>query len=302
MAFFEKGRLWQNIVWTTERALENGALVPVPTDVAFIEDNGIQFFVRVLATLARKDEALKIQAASVKSGANHNPFLPPEKDLSVTDISDTHIAILNKYNVVEHHLLIVTRHYEDQDILLTLNDFEALWLCLAEYRSIGFYNGGKDAGASQRHKHLQLVPLPLSPRGPAIPIEPIIANERQTDGPLLTIPGFPFLHSFTRLRKELIHAPFAAARETFHIYASMLRRLSMSVPSDHGLVRQSMPYCLLVTREWMLLIPRSQECFGDISLNSLAFAGSLFVRNEQQLEQIRSYRPMNILRSVTIPP
>jgi ATP adenylyltransferase len=295
-----KGALWQNIVRTTENALQAGALVPVPTDVAFIEDRGVVFFIRVLASLSRKDEARKRQDQAAKTGMAANPFCPPEKELVVDDISDTHQAILNKYNVVEHHLLIITRQYEDQDALLTLKDFEALWLCMTEYESLGFYNGGKDAGASQQHKHLQLVPLPLSPREPAIPIEPLIIN-RGSDRSSARIPGFPFLHSFKPLRKELIHAPHDAARETFHIYSSMLQDVGMTGPAKNSLVRQSMPYCLLVTRDWMLLIPRSRECFGDISLNSLAFAGSFFVRNEQQLEQLKTFSPMNVLKSVTLP-
>ena len=62
-----------------------------------------------------------------------------------------------------------------------------------------------------------------------------------------------------------------------------------------------MPYCLLVTRDWMLLVPRSREFFEDISLNSLAFAGSFFVRNEQQLDRLKSFGPMNALRRVALP-
>jgi ATP adenylyltransferase len=296
----QKGALWQNILRTTENALRTGALVPVPTDLTFIEDSGVRFFIRALASLTRKDEARKQQEVAAKNGKKPNPFCPPEKDLVVADISETHRAVLNKYNVMEHHLLIITRQYEDQDTLLTLKDFEALWLCMAEYKSLGFYNGGKDAGASQQHKHLQLVPLPLAPQGPPIPIEPLIINTGVNDS-YTKIPGFPFLHSFMPLRRELINAPHVAARETFHLYASMLEQVGMTGPAKKGLTRQSMPYCLLITRDWILLIPRSRECFGDISLNSLAFAGSFFVRNEQQLEQVKAFRPMNVLRSVTIP-
>jgi ATP adenylyltransferase len=62
-----------------------------------------------------------------------------------------------------------------------------------------------------------------------------------------------------------------------------------------------MPYCLVVTRGFMLLVPRSREHFEDISFNSLAFVGSLFLRNEQQLERLRAYGPMNALRSVALP-
>src|SRR5512147_625696 len=252
----EKGNLWEKIVATTEHALSAGILVPVPTDSTFIEDRGVRFFVRVLAGLRRKDEALKKQEAESGRGKNANPFLPPEKGLTVADISETHLAVLNKFNVVENHLLIVTRAFEDQDMLLTLADFEALSRCMAEYNSLGFYNGGREAGASQQHKHLQVVPLPLAPEGTGIPVEPLLA---QTPLDMGTVPGLPFLHSFARIEGDLFRSPLEAARKTFELYGAMLLRAGMTAPPSTGTARQSLPYCLLVTRNWMLLVPRSRE-------------------------------------------
>ena len=297
----KKSVLWENLVRTTERALRAGTLVPVPTHYTFIEDSGMRFFIRILTSLARKDAARKEQETAAKKGMHTNPFSPPEKELVVADISDTHLAILNKFNVVKYHLLIITREYEDQDTLLTLKDFEALWLCMAEYKSLGFYNGGRDAGASQQHKHLQIIPIPVAPEGPEIPIEPLILNAQRMSNSFGLLPGFEFRHTFMPLRKGLINTPSDAARETFDIYASMLFQVGIKVPTKTGLTMQSMPYCLLVTYDWMLLVPRARECFLDISLNSLAFAGSLFVRSEKQFEQIKSVRPMNALKSVAFP-
>jgi sulfate adenylyltransferase (ADP) / ATP adenylyltransferase len=294
----KKGLLWEKILATTEHALAAGILVPIPTDSTFIEDRGVRFFVRVLAGLRRKDEARKKQEAGPERGKNANPFLPPEKDLTVADISETHVAVLNKFNVVENHLLIVTRAFEDQDMLLTLADFEALWICMSEYDSLGFYNGGREAGASQQHKHLQVVPLPLAPEGPRVPVEPLLA---QTPEGMGRVPGLPLLHSFVRLEGGLARSPLEAARKTFALYGIMLSRAGMTPPPLTGSARQSLPYCLIVTRSWMLLVPRSREFFEDISLNSLAFAGSFFVRNERQLDRLKSFGPMNALRSVALP-
>jgi ATP adenylyltransferase len=293
------GTLWQSIVRTTERALRTGALLPVPTVCTFVEDGGIRFFVRVLASLRRKDEARKEQEAASAFGISVNPFLPPEEDLIVADVTDTHVAVLNKFNVVEHHLLIVTRQFEDQEMLLTLKDFEALWLCMAEYDGLGFYNGGREAGASQQHKHLQVVPLPLAPEGPAVPIEPLLAEAPPSGTG--TIPGLPFLHSFARLDRGAAASPLDGAEALFDLSGAMFRSVGMSPPAREGLTRQSAPYCLLVTREWMLLVPRTREHFEDISLNSLAFAGSLFVRNGRQLERLKAYGPLNALKSVALP-
>jgi ATP adenylyltransferase len=295
----QSGTLWQRIVETTRSALKSGSLLPIPTNHAFIEDSGIRFFVRVLSSLSRKDEARKKQDAGSIGGKIINPFLPPERDLTVAGITDTHIAILNKFNVMEHHLLIVTRSFEDQDTLLTPEDFEALWLCMAEYNSLGFYNGGREAGASQQHKHIQVVPLPLAPEGPAVPIGPLLEGGKGLAG-IGSIPAFSFLHSFTWLNPDIVQNPSSAAKTTFELYGDMLRGLGLNAPDASRLTVQTRPYCLLVTREWMLLVPRSREFFEDISLNSLAFAGSLLVRNEGQLERLKAHGPMKALASVAV--
>jgi ATP adenylyltransferase len=293
-----KGTLWKRIVTTSEQAIASGALLSTPTNQTSIEENGIRFFVRVLAGLRQKDEAKKQQESAASAGKHANPFLPPEKDLTIGDVSDNHIAVLNKFNVVDHHLLVVTRRFEDQETLLTLRDFEALWFCLAEFDCLTFYNGGRDAGASQQHKHLQFVPLPLAPGGPAVPIEPLINRSNDHDG---TVPDFSFLHAFQRLGPDLVHAPAHAAQITFDYYAALLKKVGMTTPAAGALIRQDRPYCFLMTRSWMFLIPRTKEFFEDISLNSLAFVGSFFVRNETQLDRLRSVGPLTALRSVSMP-
>lgn len=295
----ERGSLWHRVEETARQALKTGALLSVPTKYTFIEEQGVRFFVRVLESLKRKDEARKKQESQPAPGRKVNPFLPPEPDLTVAEITGNHIAVLNKFNVLEHHLLIVTRHFEDQKTLLTPGDFEALWFCLSEYKSLGFYNGGKEAGASQEHKHLQLVPLPLAPGGPTVPIDPFIA-QAPASREISSIPAFPFLNAFVRLDPDRKESSRAAAGKAYNHYCSMLKQLGMEPPAPSGLIRQSMPYCLLATQEWMLIVPRTREFFEEISLNSLAFAGSFFVRDQGQLERLKSYGLMNALRAVAV--
>ncbi len=298
---FAKGTLWQTVMTTAERAIRNGALRSFPTELSFLDDGGVRFSVRILALLKDKEAARKQQDAAERSGRQANPFLPPERDLVVADVSDSHLAVLNKFSVVDRHLLIVTRHFEDQDTLLTLRDFEALWLCMAEYDSLGFYNGGREAGASQQHRHLQVVPIPLAPGGgPSVPIEPLLAD--LPAGGIGTVARFPFRHACVRLRSGIIERPRDAAIESFELYCGLLGRVGMAVPCGNDLTPQSLPYCLLLTREWMLVVPRSREFFEDISLNSLAFAGSFFVRDREQLGRLRSAGPFNALRQVAFPP
>lgn len=171
---------------------------------------------------------------------------------------------------------------------------------MEEYQGLGFYNGGEEAGASQSHKHLQFVPLPLAPEGPQVPVEPLLA-EAVFEDDFGTVPAFPFLHVVARTGSEIVKSPAEAAETSFNLYCEMLRRVGMSAPEREGRQRQSGPYCLLVTREWMLLVPRSREFFDSISVNSLGFAGALLVRNKEQMEMLKGRGPMNILLDVALP-
>ena len=262
-----------------------------------MEQNEIRFLVRILSNLARKDEAQKKQEKKTPtSGKEFNPFLPYEEDLFVADISDTHLCLLNKYNVVDHHLLIITRAFEEQESWLTRGDFQALWACLAEIEGLAFYNAGKSAGASQRHKHLQLVPFPLVPEGTKPPIEPAIASAR-FQGSVRTIPGFHFLHAVAKLDPSWAKSPLEAAEATFESYRTLLSAVGLPWDEGNG-NRQSGAYNLLVTRQWMLIVPRSQDSFASIPVNSLGFSGTLLVRDDQQMKLLKDCGPMTILKNV----
>ena len=221
---FAPGSLPGRIATVSAGALASGALLPIATGFEYVEDGGIRFIVRVLANLQLKSNQRAAEERGAAAGRPFNPFLPYEQALFVADVSETHVAILNKFNVVDRHLLIVTREFEEQRALLTLPDFEAWWRCMSEYESLGFYNGGVEAGASQPHKHLQLVPLPLAPQGPAVPIAPLLPRAREAAG-ALQIPGFDFIHSFARLGAA--GGGRAAAREAFECYAALLGKVGL---------------------------------------------------------------------------
>jgi ATP adenylyltransferase len=281
--------LWTRVKQRTQTASECGALKSIPTEFELVAQDGINFLVRILVNLDLKKAATEVQEKQTRTtGKEFNPFLPYEEDLFVADISDTHVCILNKFNVVDHHLLIITRAFEPQESLLTLADFTAMCSSLAEFPGLVFYNSGKLAGASQRHKHLQIIPLPLTTGD--LPIAPLF-NQAKFQGAIATIPGLPFLHAFTHLHPE-------DSAETILVkYQSLLQ--AVEIESIHH--SPSGAYNLLATREWMLLVPRSQEDFQSISVNSLGFAGALLVRNPEMMQMLKDIGPMNILRQVSFP-
>lgn len=296
----EPGTLWKRTREQTQFALQCGALQSIPTEYQFIEQNGILFFVRIVSNLTRKEKAKQQQdEKSQDSGKPFNPFLPYEEDLFVGDLSPTHLCLLNKYNVVDHHLLIVTREFEEQENLLTPEDFEALWMGLAEIDGFVFYNAGADAGASQRHKHIQLVPLPLVPEGAKVPIEPAI-NSAQFLGAIGNCPQLPFIHALIRLDPLFVDSPREAAAATLEFYYNLLAQVG--IRGENGMKgKQSGAYNLMMTREWMLLVPRVQESFEGILVNSLGCSGAMLVKTEEQLQHLKEITPMTVLQNVCIP-
>ena len=78
----------------------------------------------------------------------------------------------------------------------------------------------------------------------------------------------------------------------------MLGAVGLSGIEAQGRMRQSGTYTLLFTRRWMLVVPRSREHFGPVSVNALGFAGSMFVRDDEQMQAVRQAGPMKVLAGV----
>jgi len=266
--------LWERVRERAEAARAAGALVPVATGAEVVEDGGVPFVVRVLA--GAKPRGFGAPAAA-------DPFDPPEPALTVGPVGPAHVAVLNKYPVIAEHLLLVTRHFEHQETLLTRADMEALRRCLAAAGGLGFYNGGEAAGASQPHKHLQLVPLPLGPRGPEVPMEAALGEG-----------GPPFAHALAPLGAE-DWAEDGGAERLWRLYRRLLGRAGVQAVRREGRDWQTRPYNLLVTRRWMMVVPRARERWEGISVNALGYAGSLLVRDRAQLARLREAGPLRVL-------
>jgi ATP adenylyltransferase len=292
------GTLWPAIQKQTAHALRCGALQPIASDEWTLDDAGIRFIVRQVSSLARKEEAKPAPDARATGSAPSNPFLPHDPNLFVTDISDTHLALLNKFNVIDHHVLIVTRKFIQQETPLDAADFAAWLACLAEFDGLGFYNSGPEAGASQPHKHLQIVPLPLGASGGRLPIEPLFAAA-QLRGAIGTLPGLPFRHAFATF-DPASGSVEEAARLAADRYRALFEAAGLQAIDANGQAQCSAPYNLLITPRWMLLVPRSTERVETVAVNALGFAGSLFVRDAAQMQTVERLGPMNVLRQVAL--
>ena len=278
------GTLWQSVLDATDHAIRCGALERIPTRIEHVEERGIRFQVHLVQQLERK----RVEGITQRQEGT-NPFLPYDENMFVADVSDTHVCLLNKFNVMEHHLLVVTREFEHQQTLLTVRDFKAMWICLREFEGLAFYNSGTISGASQPHKHLQQVPLPLGGCSECTPIDALVANASY-EGGFGKIPEFKFRHVIAQLTSLNEMDSSNSASETERTYLDMLRKVDDATSPG--------PYNLLATRDWMLLVPRSVEHYETISVNALGYAGSLLARDETELELIRERGPLAVLESV----
>ena len=171
-----------------------------------------------------------------------------------------------------------------------------MWVCMAEFDGLAFYNSGPIAGASQKHKHLQIVPLPLASRGPKVPIESALITGQYDTGGEKGL-SLPFIHAISPVDPQWLEVPQQGAEKTLRSYKLMLKAVGLF---KDGVKKPLGAYNLLLTREWIFLIPRSRECFDSISINALGYAGALLVKNSEELQKVRQVGPLGILQQVGV--
>lgn len=301
-------------------ALESGALKPLDTDPVHLTHISTPPF--LLSTLRNKPTpkpkpkppptSTTIQPPSTKP---FNPFLPYDPALHVQALPPAHHLLLNKFPVVSGHTLIVTAAFHPQSDLLTRADFAALRVCLVEHDALAFFNSGPRAGASQAHKHLQLVPLPL-PSQPANHAFPFAAELDATShkSSIFTIPTLPFLHLatsiadiFTSSRNHHDNRDIERDDDIMARYLTLLTRLRQIVPSEARLAEDGahpFAYNLLITRQIMLVVPRRKDMAENgVSVNALGFVGCLLVRDDDMRDRLPdAAAAMRALCDVTFPP
>lgn len=280
--------LWTRTRRVSEAALASGALQPIATESLAVEEAGIPFTLRILSSLSDKARAReRLERAGRR---RENPFLPPDPALLVTEVPPAHRCVLNKFCVIRDHLLLVTRAFESQQRALTDVDFAALASCMAAGPALGFYNGGPVAGASQPHKHLQLLPLG---EAMVLPFDPLLTRAALAGA--ICVPELPFPHRLAALPKGLLSQPNEAAAWLQPHYRALLGALDLGIDAEG---RVNRPYNLLVTTRWLLLVPRCREKANGVSINALGFAGALLAKSRPEAEVLIDRGLMASLASV----
>ena len=280
---------WSKALERSEQARKSGALIPLSTTSVALSGPGAERF-----------ELRQLNAALPKhhkhEGPKPNPFRPWDPQLEVERIDLHHVLILNKYPVERGHMLLITQNWASQIHWLTIDDWRSLVLVDRDSSGLWFFNSGPQAGASQPHRHLQLLPRhpgecicprlswfmerlhqPSASTGREELIDPLFNNCAIADRPL---------SSDADEEANLLHG----------LYRSLALRLGLG--GQFSQQPPAIPYNLLLTRSWMALIKRSQEHVKGFSVNALGFAGYLLATDRSDLAWLQSHGGEELLRQV----
>lgn len=252
--------IWNKAQEVAKNALLDGSLLPISTEPRLLTQNGVDYFLHL------KNHNSKIKFEPKPKG--FNPFLPYEPSMYVCDTGAEHVCLLNKFPVLSPHLLICSNEFIEQTTPLTEADFNAWIYGLNDEDALGFYNGGKIAGASQPHRHMQLVKtqIPLQ--------QSIIENQ------------LAFSHKYyqyTTLDPQQLN----------HDYLAGMKELKLFHPTS------CKPYNLLLGLNWMLIIPRISNNIEGVFANGINYSGHFLLGSESQITWLEEYGVMNFLADCT---
>ncbi|KAJ2849053.1 bifunctional AP-4-A phosphorylase/ADP sulfurylase [Coemansia brasiliensis] len=264
------------------RAVAQGALLFTESSISKHREHGEVFEVRFVPALAKKP--------SNRPKGSANPFLPYDERLHVAKLGSTHHLLLNKYCVVPHHLLITTAEFRQQGEPLTEADFSAVLNTINNLtsRNIVFYNSGDNSGASQPHKHLQVLPMPEY-----MDVPPSIGIWLQYDSPsgqVHTSDQLPFAHYGIVLDQDQQQDPVRLAVAYKMVYDKLTAAYGTKIS-----------YNMIMTKTVMMLFPRQHSSWNGIAINSLGFAGLVLTKTKEEQELLDRYGILHILTCVGYP-
>ncbi len=275
---------WQQALLRSEAAQASGALVPLATKV--IEAPQLQpFLLRRL--LSRTPKHLR------GGGPKPNPFLPWDPALEVACLPTGHVALLNKYPVQPGHLLLITQSWQPQSGWLSTDDWQGVAQVTSDTGGLWFFNSCAAAGASQPHRHLQL--LPRVAGEPSCPLA--LACQAQLEHGVAVgtaMAPWPWAYRLSRRRDP------RGGSDLESLYLSQAEQLGLGSPHHDPQPRH--PYNLLFDDDWVLMVRRTQEHCAGFSLNALAFGGYLLATERSDLAWLERQGPWQLLQAVASPP
>jgi len=218
-----------------------------------------------------------------RAGPRPNPFLPWDQELAVAPLGSSHLLLLNKYPVQAGHVLVITQQWQPQRGWLGPGDWGAVAEVDRDTGGLWFFNSSPAAGASQPHRHLQLLPRPAAT--PSCPMAPYLLAQLNGDqGP------WPWGYRLSRRQRS------GDPDELMALYGTHARALGLGEPTSDPQPRH--PYNLLFDDEWFLTVRRRRDDWAGFSVNALGFAGYLLVTDQADLDWLRCKGPWVLLETV----
>jgi ATP adenylyltransferase len=289
----------------TNNALKSGELIPTQVNIEEYVENDQTFIIYENIATKRKENNI----GTVTYTKRVDPFRPFDPLLHISSVNNTHELVLNKFVVVKNHALLITTDFQPQTSDLNKIDFDALQSCVDPLKSdnwLIFYNCGMKSGASQPHKHIQIVPLwDLDTKLRNFPLQEKLDKFDYK---------FPFLHALVDVSGKNfseIHDLYVQALRNLHLNVrSEKREVGMVVTCPVGLIPEEHlveysnddpSYNVLFTINWLLVIPRREENFKGISFNSIGFLNSIYVGSQDQLKLVKDLGISKIVQELTFP-
>jgi ATP adenylyltransferase/5',5'''-P-1,P-4-tetraphosphate phosphorylase II len=267
----------------------------------------------VLATISKPESTLP-PLSFATSDIYHG-----DESFFLTRVLDNHYLILNKFCVYRPQYILLTNDaLRRQHEALTESDFFALCSVLDEPTSVdekplyAFFNCGEDAGCSRNHKHMQFfhqTDFALFPSNfdSTTNLEDAVPNNHGLDvaserSPLMNQLHAPYKYFFSRIPE---HHPGTAsrARTIFQTYTSLLVQAAhlLSVPLCNKASGAAPPHNMVMTRDWILVIPRRRGYWNGAAANAAAMMGLVWVSSDEQMHLWRRLGPARVLAELGVP-
>ena len=268
---------WEKALQKTKISINSKSLFPLnTTDITKKLYKGNDFIIRELDVTKFKKNIL--------IGPKINPFKPWENILEIDSIGNNHKLILNKYPVQIGHILLITNEWKEQNGWIEIKDWEAIKEVNEDTTGLWFFNSGPLAGASQPHRHIQLLRRNTSEL--SCPREKWILDFSDVN------------YKNEKLRKNIIIKKFSKSlnKENIHqIYKDLSNKLGLGEPEIDK--KPKYPYNLIFTDNWMVLIKRKTDNLHGISVNALGFAGYILVTEKSNIKYLKKYGPEKLLEN-----
>jgi len=268
---------WKKALHQTQLSINDESLYPLKTRIItsdLYQNN--DFIIRKLDTLNFNKERIY--------GPKQNPFCPWDKILEIDKIDDDHQLILNKYPVQKGHILLITNNWKPQNGWLDINDWKAIQKVNKDTSGLWFFNSSPIAGASQPHRHFQL--LRRSKDEISCPREKWFLEIKS------------YKDRDSKLKKNIIVSKFNFLENSislYELYLELCKKLSLGDPISD--LKPRYPYNLLITNKWIAIIKRSNDHIHGFSINGLGFAGYLLVTEKSDINYLKKFGPEKLLES-----